>query len=375
MYGKSYEIFAINTIEIIWGEHMKRREFITKGTAGALCVGVTGCSVGRTKKIPLWKELAPFTARPRGGSMPISELGRTGIKISNFGFGSHIRASMRSYDRQREYMIHEAFDMGINVFDVYDKEEGVATGGCFQYEPFGKQIAPFKNDILISISFRPYDGRTPEQELERDLRLFGRDHIDLVRVLRPPDNPIWETLFKWKEQGKIRAVGAPIHDIEHADMLIGNVPIDYMLFPYNFYHNICWIDEKEDDFDSLPSKLREHGIGVLTMKPFAGDYLVRPFIDIARYHLKWPEISFPKAALRYVINSGINPNSTLTGMYNLSHLYENVDAYYNPGMTDEESKLLNTIREFATREAQALLPGHYKWLGKWSRNEIRCKQV
>ena len=349
---------------------MRRRDFIPKVIAGIIGTGFVGCGAGKPGTMHLWKELAPFVPRPRGGTMPMSELGTTGIKISNFGFGSHIRAEMRTYDKQREHTIREACDLGVNIFDVYDEEQGVSIGGSYQYEPFGRQIAPIKNDVLISISFRPYDDRTPEQELERDLRLFGRDRIDLVRILRQPDHPMWETLFRFKEKGYIRAVGAPIHDMKHADMLIGKVPIDYMLFPYNFYHNICWLEEKEDNFDSLPARLREHGIGVLTMKPFAGDYLVQPFIQIARKFNKNPEISFPQAALRYVINSGINPVSTLVGMYNLPHLYENVAAYYKPEMSDEERELLNNIKRGASRTAQALLPDHYKWLEKWASHNI-----
>ena len=140
---------------------MKRREFIQAGAAGIIGLGGIGCGAGKPRDIKLWKELAPFYGRPKGGSMPMKELGTTGIKISQFGFGSHIRAEMRGYDYQRQYMIREAFDLGVNVFDVYDKEEGVSTGGSFQYEPLGRQIAPFKHDVLISISFRPYDNRTP----------------------------------------------------------------------------------------------------------------------------------------------------------------------------------------------------------------------
>lgn len=344
---------------------MKRRNFLTAG-AGLVGTGFTSCISDGHKPIALWKELAPFVPRPKGGSMPYSELGKTGIRISNYGFGSHIRAEMRGYDYQREYLIHEAVDLGINVFDVYDEEEGVSKGGSFQYEPFGKQIKPYVNDVLISISFRPSSGRTPEQEFERALRLFNRSHIDLVRLLRKPENELYEFLFKKKEQGYIRAVGAPIHDMEHVDMLVGKVPLDYILFPYNFYHNICWLGEKADNFDNLPNRLRQHDIGVMTMKPFAGDYLVRPFIDIARNHLKETEIFFPQAALRYIINSGIDASCTLTGMYNLPHLYENVEAYFNPVMSAEETSLLENIRKKVVRQTQAWLPDHYKWLDAWS---------
>jgi len=346
---------------------MKRRTFLSCASAGALGAGLAGCGApAQPKKINLWKELAPFTPRPSGGSIPISELGKTGIKMANFGFGSHIRAEMRGYDYQREYLIREAYDLGVTVFDVYDEEEGVSTGGSYQYEPFGRQIKPFKDRILVSISFRPYDGRTPEQELERDLKLFGRDHIDLVRVLRQPDNEMWDTLFKFKEKGYIRAVGAPIHDMAHVDMLLGKVPIDFILFPYNFYHNICWLEEKEDDFEALPNRLREHGVGVMTMKPFGGDYLVQPFIEVAREVSANREMSFPQAALRHVINSGVKPACTLVGMYNLPHLYDNVAAYFKPEMSTEERELLNGIKKVAVRKASAWLPGHYKWLENWA---------
>ncbi len=344
---------------------MKRRDFIT-AAAGLAGAGMAGCSAQKSKSIPLWKELAPFYSKPKGGSMTYSELGNTGIKISNYGFGSHIRAEMRGYDYQREYIIHEAVDLGVNVFDVYDEEAGVSTGGSFQYEPFGRQIKPYKDDVLISISFRPSSGRTPEQEFTRALRLFNRDHIDLVRLLRKPDHELYEFLFKKKEQGYIRAVGAPIHDQEHVDMLLGNIPLDYILFPYNFYHSICWLNDDPNDYDNLPTTLREHGIGVMTMKPFGGDYLVQPFINVAKSHLKEPEISFPKAALRYVINSGINPESSLVGMYNLSHLYENAAAYYEPEMTPEETALLDEIKGFVVNKTQAWLPDHYKWLDTWA---------
>lgn len=349
---------------------MKRRKFIKKCSAGAVGMGLTGCGAVTQKKMPLYRELAPFTPRPSGGSMPMNELGKTGIKISRMTFGSHIRAEMTTYYKQREHMIHEAFDLGINVFDVYDEEKGSSLEPSMQYEPLGRQIAPFKNDALVSISFRPYDGRTPQQELERDLRLFGKDCIDLVRILREPGDPIWETLFRFKEKGYIRAIGAPIHDIEHVDMLVGKVPIDYILFPYNFYHNICWLGEKVDDFKSLPARLRKHGIGVLTMKPFGGDYLVTPFINFARQFTNEPQIKFPGAALRYVINSGINAESTFIGMYNLSDLYENAGAYYNPVMSSEERELLDTIKNMAVDTSQALLPIHYKWLDNWAQKPV-----
>ena len=73
-----------------------------------------------------------------------------------------------------------------------------------------------------------------EEEFERALRLFGRDHIDLVRCHAvTPDDTRWkehwtfaEKLFRYKEQGKIRAVVVPIH-IQGGPSMVRSLRISY----------------------------------------------------------------------------------------------------------------------------------------------------
>jgi predicted aldo/keto reductase-like oxidoreductase len=351
---------------------MKRREFIAKGAAGALGMMLAGCSSKNSpeQQVELYKELTPFSTdvtvpKPSGGTMPMGEIGKTGIKVSKFGFGSHMRKDIVQFFDERQKMIREAYDLGVRLFDVYDKEQE-----CFQYEPMGKHLAPMIKDVVISIAIQPYDGRNFEKEFERDLKMFGRDYIDMVRIHAytkdHADWPFWEKLFRYKEKGYIRAVGVPIHDPEHLDVLLDTYPLDYVIFPYNFYHNLCWLEERPDEFDYLPEKLRKRGIGVVSMKAFAGDYLIIPFKKIAQNYPEYKDVSFPQAALRHVINSGMNPDATLTGMFTLSHVYENVVAFYNPKMSDEEKGLLSKLKSVAKISAQAWLPDHYKWLANWA---------
>jgi predicted aldo/keto reductase-like oxidoreductase len=177
---------------------MKRRNFIA--AAAALGAGtVSGCS----RAVKVKQELSPHAfdtkvAKPVG-AMQYKELGTTGIKVSKFGFGSHMRQDIVPFQKEREFMIREAHDLGVTLFDVYDKEQE-----CHQYEPMGRYLKPVINDVVISISILPWDGRTLEQELERDLRAFGRDHLDMVRIhsyTSDSDNWVqWDSLFKWKEQ-------------------------------------------------------------------------------------------------------------------------------------------------------------------------------
>lgn len=348
---------------------MKRRNFIRTGALGALGTGISGCSIVGPRSIKVSPAGVPFSfgdnySKPKGGSMPMSVLGKTGIKISHMGFGSHMSRAILPYERERERMMHDAYELGINVFDVYDAE-----GKIYQYEPTGRHLAPMINDVLISITMTTDKSRTVEEELEHDLRLFGRDHIDLVRShpwALAEDWGKWETILRLKEQGKIRACGIAIHHLKDLrTMLDSGYPFDYVIFPYNFYHNIAWDGHFPDEgYDTIPGILREKGVGVISMKPFAGDFLVTPLKQVAATFDK--DINFVQAALRYVINSGIEADCTYAGMFYPSHVYENVDAFFNPAMSDDERRLLKKVIGIARYKSQAWLPDHYKFLDEWA---------
>ena len=149
-------------------------------------------------------------------------------------------------------------------------------------------------------------------------------------------------------------------------MILDKVPLDYLLFPYNFFHNKGWLDEKPDDFEFLPDKLRERGIGVLTMKPFAGDFLAAPFTRVARQFTGPDGSPFSQAALRYILNAGIESEAVFVGMFTLDHVYENIGAFFNPAIAEHERKMLEKLRAVADKAALVWLPDHYQWLGQWA---------
>jgi len=359
-----------------------RRNFISNCAAGSIGMGLSGCSALRPKTVDIKMEMSPLdfetkVAKP-AGTMPIGEIGKTGIRVSKFGFGAHMRSDMLQYKKEREWMVREAYDLGINFFDVYDKYS--AGSYMHQYEPMGRYLAPVIKDVVISVIMWPYDGRNLEQEMERMLRLFGRDYIDLVRTQawkNSRDDKVlskqnrhrwewWETLFKFKEKGYIRAVGLPIHTREDLEEPLEELPLDFVILPYNFYHNWLWGNKVPDEkIHTIIPKLRKKGIGVISMKPFAGDWLTEPFKRMAAQYDESGEINFAKACLRYVINSDINVDTTLGGMFNPFHVYENADAYFNPKMSDEESKVLKKIRKTAKAVTKNLLPEHYQFLEDW----------
>ncbi len=346
---------------------MKRRNFLTAGVTGAVAAGLGGCG-----RVGVRQELAPHAFDRKGakpvGNMPTGEIGKTGIKVSKFGFGSHIRKDIVPFAKEREWMIREAHELGVTLFDVYDHEQG-----CYQYKPMGQFLKPVINDVTISITLTPWDNRTPEQQFEYDLKCFGRDYLDMVRIhsYRSTDDNWgqWDYLFKWRDQGKIRAVGIPIHNLDDIREPLEKLPLDYVIFPFNFYHNWTWLANerkvgRHDTYENLVAELRKRGIGVVTMKPFAGDYLVTPFGRMAAEYD--PEVNLAQASLKYVINSGLNVDTTLGGMYYPFHVYQNVEAYYNPAMNESERAVLAKIRQKAKIVAERHLPSHYRFLQTWA---------
>ncbi len=349
--------------------NMIRRDFLKACAPVVVGAGIAGCS-----SVKVTQKLSPHAfdkeVRKPVGTMPYGEIGVTGINVSKFGFGSHVRKDIVPFEKEREWMVKEALDLGVNFFDVYDHEQQ-----CYQYEPMGRYLAPVINDVVISISILPWEGRTLEQEMERDLRLFGREYIDMVRIHSySPDSPDWyqwEQLFKWKEEGKIRAVGVPIHSVSDAMEPIKNYPIDYVFFPFNYYHNWTWLSYErrrtdKRDYVDFVQMLRDKNIGVVSMKPFAGDALIAPFRELGATFDKTGEVSVAKASLKYVINSSMNVDTTIGGMYYPYHVYENVDAYFHPAMTVEERDVLMKIRKKAKVVARHWLPANYKFLEDWS---------
>jgi predicted aldo/keto reductase-like oxidoreductase len=351
---------------------MKRRDFIRATAIGSSAMA--GCSGLSHHGSTITRERSPIELEKRAprptGAMPSGELGTTGIRISRFGFGSHMHGDMVVYAKEREWMIREAYDLGTTLYDVYD----VANGGK-QYEPLGRYLAPVINNVQISTDIVPYDGRSVEEEFERDLRLFGKDCIDLIRMHTSSTNSAkwgwWDRVLKWKEEGKIRAVGMAIHRPDELDLVLAEIPIDFVILPFNFYHNWTYIDREKQasspgNYDDLITRLQARGIGIISMKPFGGDYLAAPFKRLAADIDEGGTVTYTQACLRYVFNSGLPIDSTLCGMYNPYQVHENIAAALNPVMSDAEKRVLRGIRRQAKTIAEQALPQHYQFLHQWA---------
>ena len=112
--------------------------------------------------------------------------------------------------------------------------------------------------------------------------------------------------------------------------------------------------------------LRQKGIGIITMKPFASEWYVAHLMEVAKEIDPKGKLSLGQAMLRYILNSGLEPDATLGGMWCMNDVYDNIAAYYKPKISPEEVKLLDDVREYAKLIEDAALPDHYRFLKRWS---------
>ena len=102
---------------------MKRRKFFKTAVTGATAASLSfyGCT--------------------RSGGMLYRNFGKTGIKVSLLGFGSHLANENKANPKGRDRQIQEAIDRGVNFFDIYEH-------GYEQFEPMAKSLAAKKNDVV-----------------------------------------------------------------------------------------------------------------------------------------------------------------------------------------------------------------------------------
>ena len=222
---------------------MKRRDMIKKTALGAATLGL-GVSTADAKDT----KVIPRTPLPTPRNMAYRTLGKTGIKVSLLGYGSHLTAENLKDPKGRDRQIQEAFENGVNLFDIYNHSV------FHQFEPMARSLAGKRQQTVLSLVSVEKDVRA---EIEGALRIFNSDFIDLYRIVyRDADNyskgdDDLNILFKMRQEGKIRAVGVVAHEESGVLYAAENTPVDYIMMPINFHHNRGWWDDHPDTYSKV----------------------------------------------------------------------------------------------------------------------------
>jgi predicted aldo/keto reductase-like oxidoreductase len=283
-------------------------------------------------------------------------LGRTGLTVSEIGFGS-----ASSYDPD---LVRHALDRGVTFFDA---AESYRFG--WSEEAIGEGLRGVRDRVVLSSKTKAgaHDSQAEMMAaLEGSLRRLQTDYLDIyfnhaVNDVARMQNPEWRAFTeRAMEQGKIRFRGMSGHGsrlVESLDFAIEHDLVDVVLVAHSFAQDPDFLARLRHTFHfvaiqpELPralEKAKAKDIGVIAMKTLMGARLndMRPYEQDGG--------TFAQAALRWVLSSP-RVDALLISMTSLERIDEYVAASGDPEVRGDDLRLLD--RYAYLQDARYCRPG------------------
>jgi uncharacterized protein len=236
-------------------------------------------------------------------------LGRTGLKVSQLGFGA-MRLPMTGLGKDATVdldkavpLMQHAFEAGINYIDsavFYCNHDSQRAVGCALKGWRDRVIVSTKND------YKGLDEAAWHKNLEDSLRFLQVDYIDLYnihgiswKVYEEAVHPaIGGWLLRARDRGLIRHIGASCHDKpENMIRLIDTGFFEVFTVQYNLLDRA---------YEAAIAHAASKNVGIAVMGPLAG---ARVIASAEVFGTVLPHLSHvPELALRFVL---ANPNVSL----------------------------------------------------------------
>lgn len=288
----------------------------------------------------------------RALAMPKRTLGRTGLEVSEIGFGG--------FPIDDPDVIHYALDHGINYVDTSNCYRGGKSEATI-----GRALKGRRDQVVLTTKWCPHHvGEKPVKaaflkQLDASLTRLQTDHVDVLlnhEVGRNSDgiginrltNPeMLEAFAEAKQAGKARFLGMSGHDADLMPILdyaIGSGHFDVLLCRYSF------LDYPEQQ--ALVAKAHAAGVGVIAMKTLAG----AKGADLDRFRDR--HVTFKQAALKWVL-SNAEVSNLIISINSARQVDEYVAAAGKPLTAEDRGILDEYAAEFSTqvcRYSGACLP-------------------
>ena len=190
-------------------------------------------------------------------------LGKTGLKVSRIGMGGI--PIQRPPDEEAVGIIRHALDLGITFVDT-------SLGYGTSEERIGRAIHDRRYEVMIATKGGWSDRATALNHIDSSLKRLNTDYIDLwqfhgVNTLEAYEKVLgpggaYEGAQEALKNGKIRHIGISSHALDVALKAVSSDIFETIQFPLNFIS-----DEAAEELVPLA---REHDVGFIGMKPFAG---------------------------------------------------------------------------------------------------------
>ena len=302
-------------------QDLTRRQFIAGSAAAA---ALAGCK----KEAEAAADVDPKSIR-----MKYRTMGRTGLKVSEVGFGG--------FPVENPAVLDHAIDIGINYVDTApDYRSGRSE------TVIGKVMKRRRKEVVLATKWHP-GPETKRQvmldSLDESLKRLQTDHVDVIQVhsvkdVRRVTNPeLFEAFRIAKEQGKAKFLGLSSHSptlMAVMETAISSGQFDMMLAKYNF------LDYPQQP--ALFAKAHKAGMGVVAMKTLGG----AKHADLKPFRGK--EENFERAALKWVLS---NPHVTnlIISIDSLKQV-RNFGAASGRKLTQLDGDLLRQYAQLAGKE-------------------------
>jgi myo-inositol catabolism protein IolS len=208
------------------------------------------------------------------GAIPYRYLGRTGLHVSEVGFGACGIGGLAygTVDRAESLRaLARAEELGCNLVDtamIYGESELV----------LGEFLRARRSRWIVATKYS-YQPAGMTAIVERQLRRLGTDAIDFYQLhwppRRQPHDRVYDELYRLKKAGKVRFVGLSLYSPRDIDYAIDRTMLDGVQLRFSLLD--------PDPFLLRMERLRQSGLAVLIRSVLKEGFLTGKFKHDARF--------------------------------------------------------------------------------------------
>lgn len=307
-------------------------------------------------------------------------LGRTGLRVSEVGFGAWAiggNAHGNSYgptdDAESLAAVRKAVDAGCTFFDTAD-----VYGWGHSEELLGRALEGRRDEVVLATKVggdfyhggvrTNFDPGYIAFALERSLQRLRTDHVDVYQLHNPPaermgDPATYEALEALKAERKIDHYGVSIHEPLEGLLCLEAGKPETLQIPFSVFRQE-WIDE-------LFEEARRANVGIIAREPLGNGFLAGRITTDRRFppgdvrhqwppsmirgrlsvteglaFLKRPDRTPAQAALRFAL-AFPEVAVAIPGMKTTAQVDEDLGASVAPPLSESE---VQRVRELYARD-------------------------
>jgi len=276
------------------------------------------------------------------------KLGKTGLEVAALGFGAIKLPHVEAAEATRA--LNRALDLGVDFVDT-------ARNYGDSERKIGSALKHRRSDYVLATKTVARDAAGLRADLETSLRELQTDHVDLYQLHSVSDADVWQRVMaprgaveearKAQRQGLVRHVGITMHRaVREMELAIRSGEFETIMVCYNP------LDGEGVEPRVLPLA-REHGMGVIVMKPLGGGTLRLPPAPLGGTRRAGERDPVVAGCLRYILSHPA-VSVVIPGIETAGQVEENV-------ATIEESATLSEAERRELVTAMSGLRAHHRY--------------